>query len=134
MSRLGDYLTRVAIRRRVPGEWDCCTFAANWIVELGFPDPMAAFRGTYSTDEQASLLMEAAGGMVPLIAPTMDALFERTSEPSEGDVGVARLFNEEAGCIFSGKRWAFVLNRGMGLQQLPPESLLAIWKVSPWPE
>lgn len=141
---LGDYLEAAGHRRRSEGTHDCCTFPADWAVALGNPDPMAKWRGTYSTDEEAEhLIAEAArrgeglgrGGLEMLFAEGMWAagipeIHDGQPGPDfePGDIAVVNLAGNEAGAIYTGKRWAFVPDRGLGFVSLEPECIARAWR------
>lgn len=131
---LGEWLTAISARRRVPGEWDCCAFPAAWAMALGFPDPMAGYRGAYSTEERAAALIRSAGGLLNLMGPPLDAIFPRRefADLKPGDIGVLRAAGIEAGSIYTGKRWALVLDRGLGFQSLEAEHVQAAWGSGEW--
>lgn len=134
MTQLGDYLNRIAARRREPGVHDCCTLPADWIVSLGLPDPMASFRGAYADERGADDLVFEAGGLVALFDQVAGSLIPRVEleNVAAGDVAVAQIFGTEAGTIYTGDRWVFVLDRGLGFQRLESSQILAIWGVSRW--
>lgn len=138
-SALGDYLEAAGGRRREAGAHDCCTFPCDWAVLCGHADPMARWRGTYSTDVEAEhLIGDAAragegigrGGLEMLFAegmwsagvPEIDAPFEA------GDIAVVRFGDEEAGAIYTGKRWAFVPERGIGFVSLDRDNIVRAWR------
>lgn len=146
---LGQYLEECGHRRRSEGAHDCCTFPADWAVMCGHSDPMAAWRGTYSTDEEAEhLIAEAArrgeglgrGGLETLFMqgmwaagiPEIDGSRNSGGDsppPFEaGDIGVLLLAGNEAGGIYTGKRWAFVPDRGMGFVSLDRDCIARAWR------
>lgn len=94
---------------------DCTTWCGRWVFERIGIDPAAAFRGTYSTQEEAQLLIKRAGGLVALVEPTLTPLgFVRTDDPREGDIAVVRApsfdgasVTEMAAINFS-KTWAML--------------------------
>lgn len=126
--RLGDYLLTLGDRRREPGVHDCATVPAEWAMLLGLPDPIAAWRGYESEDEALAIIREAGG---------LDAVFDagfassgiqhRDGEPIEGDIGVIRIAGQDAASIFTGRRWVFVGNRGIGFATVAPHHVIAVW-------
>ena len=131
MPDLGAYLQRAGMMRRVSGVHDCCAFPADWAIECGWPDPMAAWRGAYGTEAEAEALIFDAGGLVPLFSAGMEmAGLPEADEPHVGDIGVVSLLGEEAGAIFTGKRWAFAADRGIACASLEPGAVLKCWTVS----
>jgi hypothetical protein len=116
--------------RRQSNVHDCCTFPANWAIECGWPDPMAAWRGAYRSEAEAEALIFDAGGLVALFTVGMlSAGIPESQTLVVGDVGVVSLLGEEAGAIFTGKRWAFVADRGIACASLEPGAILRCWRV-----
>ena len=66
-ARLAAYLARHADTPFAWGVHDCATFAAGWLVVLGYPDLTAAFRPCYSGPLSAARLMRAGGGYETLV-------------------------------------------------------------------
>lgn len=131
MSDLGQFLADGAARRREPGAWDCCTFPAAWALEAGCADPMAAWRGEYSSEVEAEFLIADAGGLDVLFAQGMAAAGIPTVEGEPyrmGDIGVVRLLDDYAGAIFTGRRWAFVADRGLAFVSLDADCVIAAWR------
>lgn len=121
---LGEYLIAASRKKHVYGVHDCCTFPADWIVANGWPDPMADWRGGY-VDASA-----ARDGLAPLAASGLaDVGMPLADVPIEGDVGVISVFGQEAGAIFTGKRWALVAPRGLAFASADPSIVLKIWRV-----
>jgi len=138
---LGEYLKAAGRQRREAGEHDCCTFPSNWAMECGHPDPMAQWRGTYDTDEQAEQIVAQArdvgeatgrGGLDLLFSEGMGGAGLRELAPGEpfeaGDVGVVSLMGVEAGAIYAGTRWAYVPERGLGFATLEAECIARAWR------
>lgn len=111
------------------GVHDCCTFAADWLVARGEPDPMADLRG-YASPEEAQALAQRVGGMVAGCDARLT--WRRSETPSAGCVGLIRLPGEdgepiEVGAIFSGRRWLFRTPRGIGAASIDPADVVATW-------
>lgn len=122
---LGDYLAEAARKRHVYGVHDCCTFPADWCMLNGWPDPMADWRDGY-IDASA-----AEDGLLPLFASGMfGAGIPATKDFIEGDVGVVGILGQEAGAIFTGRRWALIAPRGLAFASLEPASVLKAWRVA----
>lgn len=132
MTDLGDFLIAAGQRRRVPNKWDCCAMPAQWAIENGHPDPMAHWRGAYSTEEEAERFIRDSGGLLALFdcGMTSAAVARRQGEPQPGDIGVLSVAGHEAGAIFTGRRWAFVAERGIGFASVDPAAILAAWEVT----
>lgn len=121
---LGDYLVAASRKKHVYGEWDCCTFPADWCIANGWPDPMADWRAGYVDASPAD------DGLLPLFAAGMaDAGLPVIDEPGEGDVGVIAVFGQEAGAIHTGRRWALVAPRGLAFISADPAIVVRAWRV-----
>lgn len=121
---LGEYLAAAARRKYALGTWDCAVFPADWVVMNGYPDPLAEWRGQYATDDVGE------SGLIDLFADGADAAgLIGTDEPREGDVGVISMLGQQAGGIFTGRRWAVVAPRGLACTSLEAECVLKAWRV-----
>lgn len=131
MSNLGAYLREQGGRSREAGQFDCCTFPADWCIASGLPDPMAHWRASYDTEDEALVFIREAGGLVKLFDCGMSSagISRRVGEPVAGDLGVIRIGEHEAGAIFTGRRWAFVAKRGVGFASIDPDFIVAVWAV-----
>lgn len=136
MSALGDYLARVG---REPWNYgdkpgprrDCCTFPADWCMEVGYADPMAFIRDTYASEAEA-LTLVARHGLVKLATQGYASIgLKRTREPITGDVAVLRrpmVDDSAAVCaIRSGDRWVMLLERGLVVDE--GGTVLKAWRV-----
>lgn len=117
---LGDYLESQRGTVWQAGTADCCTFAGDWVRSWGRGDPMAAWRGSYSTDEGAEALVAAAGGLVALWRQGLSGIAVPAAVLAEGDVGVIRAMSlngdaTEVGAIWTGRRWAFRVPAGLAV-------------------
>lgn len=78
-NELNRYITEVQDRYRlvgyIPGEFDCCTFAADWILRLTGEDPLADYRDQYKTEAEAFELVAAREGSLK------EALIARFGDP-----------------------------------------------------
>lgn len=133
MTALGAYLERAGHMRRLAGVHDCCTFPADWAMLCGHADPMAAWRGVYDTDAAAERLIADAGGLAELFSEGMasagiDELLPWQCPDELGDIAVVTLLGHEAGAIYTGKRWAFVPDRGLGLVSLDRDCIVRAWR------
>ena len=63
--KLNAYINQASHRYNetgfVWGEFDCCTFAFDWVKIATGVDPMAAFRGKYSTQRGAAMALRRYG-------------------------------------------------------------------------
>lgn len=125
---LGKYLLAAGAKKRVPCVHDCCTWVSDWAISLGDADPMAAWRGTYQTEDEALANVERAGGLVNLIGPAFEAIgWQRTNTPRAGDIGIVGIKGFEASGIFSGQRWMLVADRGIVGITFAPKRVVATW-------
>jgi len=131
MIDLGEWLREGLSRRREAGAWDCCAFPAAWSLAQGTADPMAAWRSSYSTDEGAEEILAREGGLAGIFGAGLESVGwqPHEGEPQAGDVGVIALLDDEAGAIYTGRRWAFVATRGLGFVSLEPEAISHIWRL-----
>jgi hypothetical protein len=126
---LGEYLHSLGGRRRQWCVHDCATLPCDWAIVCGWPDPMAAWRGAYEADADARALIDAEGGLLPYFERAFAAVPVRDGEARAGDVGVLSMHGAEAGAIFTGERWAFVGERGIGFASVPARAVLKAWAV-----
>lgn len=131
MPELGDWLKERLLIPREAGLWDCCTLPCDWAVAQGWPDPMAAWRGTYASEREAQAIIVKAGGLLSLFQEGFEqaGIPPRYGLPQPGDVGVLRIGSEEAGSIYTGPRWAFVAERGLGFASVDESAIAAVWAV-----
>lgn len=132
MADLGQWLQANNGRGRIAGEWDCCAFPAAWAMANGLPDPMAAWRGAYSTEDAALGLISDAGGLLPLFSAGMEAagIPPRVAEPALGDIGVLNISGHEAGAVFTGRRWAFIADQRMAYASIDSSAIAGVWAVA----
>lgn len=88
---------------------------------------MAMWRGSYSTEADAEALIGDAGGLVSMFADALCAC-PVVDQPQAGDIGVVEVMGEQAGAIFTGKRWALVADRGLAFASLDPAHVLRAWR------
>lgn len=126
LMHLGEYLVQAGKRRHEIGVWDCCIYPADWLVINGHPDPMAAWRGTYASEDAA----DPRGGLEEAFAEGMALTgLHLTAVPGPGDVGLIDLLGVKAGAIWTGRRWSFVAPRGLSFSPLDERCVLAIWSL-----
>lgn len=126
---LGDYLTAATRERWAWGVRDCTTFPGDWACTWGRGDPMAEWRGQYSTDRDAYRLIGHAGGLVELWRRGLASIgLGEVDAPEIGDVGVVMALTdagaEPVGAIWTGERWAWRADAGV---MFGPGEVLAIW-------
>ena len=132
MTELGAFLHAAGNRRREPGVWDCACMPADWARANGYPDPMAARRGGYSTDDEAHAFIAEAGGLVALFDDYLVrvGIFRREGPPQPGDIGALSIAGVEGGAIFTGERWALVAERGLVFTRANDDMVMAVWAVA----
>lgn len=127
---LGDFLADNLRRPYVSGEWDCCTFPSAWAIARGFADPMAGWRGAYRDDDEAQDIITLGGGLSSLFDAGLVSVGARRVEQSEaGDIGIISILGHEAGAVYTGRRWAFVAERGLGFVSLEPGAVARLWRL-----
>lgn len=128
-AALKAYLARACRRSRGWGEFDCCLFMADWVLEATGVDPAGAFRGGYDGVRQGMRLLRAHGGLWTLTWRLAEAagLRLRLEQAQAGDVGVVLAGQRQAGAIRTGKGWAVLTPGGYAVARLPA---LAAWEVS----
>lgn len=90
-AKLSDYLQRVGTGYRI-GARDCCTFMADWLLELGLPDVMADRRGSYASARDFRRMLMSEGGLVAACHRRFSAAgLVVTSRPRAGDVAAIML-------------------------------------------
>lgn len=86
---LTDYLASVSCRRWSPGDLDCCTFMAEWLMLRGCSDPMADRRGTYRDRFTFRRMLKSEGGIVQSCGTRFAAIgLHETTIPNNGDVAL----------------------------------------------
>lgn len=127
MTVLGEYLVALGQRRREWGVHDCATLPCDWAVLRGHPDPMAEWRGTYTTDDDARAMIASEGGLLSYFERAFANFPVREGAPQPGDVGVIQIAGLEAGAIFTGERWAFVGDRGIAMSKVNASHIAKVW-------
>lgn len=113
-----------------PGHVDCCMFLAAWAMWIGHPDPAQHLRDTYDSEDGFREIIEAAGGVVPVVSVCVARIGGTpVGEPELGSVGVvgspAKL-TKQWGAIFDGRQWLVRTKAGIISLAATP---LAIWKI-----
>jgi len=122
---LGEFLRH---RATESAPWNCSTLPADWCVHLGHPDFAAAWRGIVDRVDGEDCTA-AAGGLVNLWERGLSgALPEVLDDLSPGDVAVVRVFNFEAGAIWTGQRWALKTKHGLHFAAADQVELIMAWR------
>ncbi|MCX5513415.1 DUF6950 family protein [Kaistia algarum] len=128
--KLQGFLTEYGARPWVWGEVDCCLVMADWLIENGYQDCAAHLRGTYRTEADLNTILDAAGGVLPIVKACFALIpLELSSTPDAGSVGVIgdrSNIHRQWGAIFDGVRWQVRLKGGMVQFSAP---LLACWRI-----
>lgn len=127
---LASYLRAAGARSWTWGTHDCCTFGAGWFLLHGYADPMALFRGRYTTARGALRVIRRHGGLVDAVRYGMlDARVPEADEPRLGDMAVIERPTDDglnqACALFGGERWVSLSTRGL---DSGPGVPLAIWR------
>ena len=64
------------------GSHDCCIMAAHLVYEMTSVDIAAAYRGTYSTQEEAAVIISAGGGLASLVQSVVGPLGWTRTKPA----------------------------------------------------
>lgn len=128
---LREFLRAYGEKPWQPGvDVDCCLFLASWAMWLGHSDPAAHLRRTYDSDDGFRLIVDQAGGVVPLVADCAGRIGgRRETRPSCGAIGVIGSPNNihrQFGAIHDGERWLVRFKDSIGPMVAMP---LAIWKI-----
>lgn len=128
---LGEYLAGAARQKWIWSGHDCCTFAADWCIAAGYPDPMAFIRGSYATEAEALAHLKRTG-LLRLASRGFRSIgLAVTTEPRPGDVAVIKRATVDGGnvacAIRSGDRWVTLLERGLLVDE--SGDVLRAWRV-----
>lgn len=101
------------------------------MIDCGYPDPMARWRGKYSTEQEARQLIKEAGGLSLLwMLGMIDVGLPEPDAARIGDVGVVTVMGEQGveavGAIFTGKRWSMRSPNGLFCASVEP---IMYWRV-----
>lgn len=136
--KLRAYLDGVAGRECAYGRLDCATYMADWVVQLGWPDPMPDRRGTYTTEREYIAAVRSEGGFPESCRRRFARIgLCETSNPEEGSVALVsapvlrsgRAVLAPTGCLVLDRGFVALLDwpRGVVAVKLP---LIASWSVA----
>lgn len=123
----------VEARRHAPFVWgvhDCAMFAADAVEAMVCEDPLAAWRGAYSTEAEGDALTEAAGGFEAFMVEAFRAFGAPCCPPvlaQRGDPGLVRYGNAVSLGISLGH--CVVVPGLTGLSFLAPRMMFRAWAV-----
>jgi hypothetical protein len=140
MNELSQYLADVSRGKWGYGALDCCTFMADWLMRLGFADPMADRRGTYATHREYRAPFRAEGGILGSCKLRFGALgLSETGEPDTGAVALVmapyaikksgKIVRFPTGAICTRRDRFAVVTSDKGLV-VSPFPLVAAWSIA----
>jgi len=107
------------------GSHDCCMWACDVVLAVTGRDPVADLRGTYSTEEEAVIVMEAGGGLEAMA----EARFGPEIKPlaaAAGDVGIIDTDLGPALVACGGTSW--LAASGFGVVAVDQSQVLRAWR------
>lgn len=112
------------------GKVDCCLVLAEWAIWLGYPDPIAEYRGTYSQGQGQIDMLERHGGALPLVQSVALSIGASPVERPEcgciGVVGSLKNITRQFGVIHDGDGW--LTRTPSGFDRITATTLAA-WKI-----
>jgi hypothetical protein len=126
---LAEFVTAQNRRPWQPGIVDCSLSLADWAIWIGRPDPASHLRGRYDSEEGFRRIIEAEGGLLPVIENCVARIGGRRGELTAGAIGVIGAktnINRQWGAIFDGRRWLVRFVDGFGSMTA---NALAIWEI-----
>lgn len=129
MVELRAFLLEYLDRPMAWGVDDCSLLLADWWRANHGADPAAHLRGTYSSESEKAAIVDAAGGLVALVAEIASAAGARSSAANEdGSFGVIALGDRVlVSGIRSGRFWAVRSETGIAFTSRA--KLLRGWSV-----
>lgn len=133
MTTLDEYLDIASRRRWSWGRMDCVQFGLGWArarAERPLRVPLVYWDATAASD-----FLEPHGGLLAVVSEWMDAYgFSPTTEPDDGDIGVAPLDRSDrmniAGAAVVIRRGPWWIGKALrGLCSVPAEGIPA-WRIS----
>jgi hypothetical protein len=126
---LGEYL-RDKARPFSWGKDDCCTFGCDWVNLRVGKDPMASWRGTYTTRREVQERIQREGGIFLVVERAMALCgLPRASERVLGDVALVEMDPEPVMAIAVDRK-AFAARTMTGIIVSDFKPLLS-WEVRP---
>lgn len=134
IARLQTFSNSITGTAQIYGQRDCSLILADWLVLNGYADTAGHLRGTYATEDECRAVVEAAGGLVPLVGDCAKrAGLSPALEPHLGAVAVVGSphdLKKQWGAIWNGERW-LVLWQDRGKNLLVPFMVqaLSMWSI-----
>jgi len=127
---LDAFIAGYGARAHVWGVVDCSLMLADWAVANGYPDPAGHLRGTYGTEAECRAVVEAAGGVLPLVRGCAAAIgLLPLKKPERGAIAVIgsrTRMHRQRGAIFDGRDWLIRVPEGvLGVKA----AAVAIWRI-----
>ncbi|WP_026784204.1 DUF6950 family protein [Pleomorphomonas koreensis] len=127
---LEEFLAAYGAREWAPGTTDCCLMLADWALAKGLDDPAAHLRGTYDTEAGFWELIDAAGGLFPVVGDCVAVVGgRRINKPAPGVVAVigsAAVARRQWGAIWDGTGWRVRDTSGVITVTAP---VIAMWEI-----
>lgn len=124
-------MARHAARPWAWGHVDCSMTLADWVVENGHPDPVAAWRGAYASEDEWRAIVDARGGLFPLVSDLCArAGLSPVAAPAYGAIAVigsSHIADRQWAAIHDGAAWQVRLESGFVAMTARP---LGIWSVN----
>lgn len=122
-------MTFLAERRRMPFEWashDCCTFAADWVLDATGADPLGDLRGQWTDRASAVRLLRDLGGLRAAVESKMGEPIP-VGFAQRGDLALIERDDARGLGIVIGADVAVLTESGIGFVRLSEAS--AAWRV-----
>lgn len=128
-ARLNGYLRAARVKPfgYGPGELDCARFVADFVLAEVGVDPLARWRGRYSTEAEADAILRANGGLVGVLAEGLDPLLPRAGAAM---VGILDTPAGSVGAVATPHGWAAMTGQGMARLRADAAIVQAQWG---WP-
>ncbi len=120
-----------AVTPFVVGVSDCLMSPADYWLKATGRDPAAAWRGSYSTDEQMRQILADNGGAFRLMRDGLDGVdAERVDLPEAGDVVCVDFKSDQVGgmCVGAKAALRFAERPGFALLPLSRLDVLGAWR------
>jgi len=130
-ARLAEFIQGAQKRPFVWGEFDCCLFAADWVMVATGVDVAADLRGKYKSETGAARVIKKYGGierMVDDLLAPYGAIKLPIAKARRGDVCLLDTPLGEALGVCVGERIACATFNGVAMA--PMRSAQAVWMIA----